>query len=123
MRMPLACKLKLWGIDSVVASIQTDGVTATEETRWAARFATTALTRFQSDTTKARMLADGELIHGNAGALFRDAARAKALTPADIQRVARQYLGARRLVLSIVPSGQLDEVSKPSLPFINLTPR
>jgi hypothetical protein len=36
--------------------------------------------------------------------------------------VARQYLGAGRVVLSMVPAGKLDQVSRPSLPYTNVTP-
>jgi zinc protease len=36
----------------------------------------------------------------------KDLERFRSLTPADIQRVAKQYLQARRVVLSIVPQGK-----------------
>jgi zinc protease len=36
----------------------------------------------------------------------RDLDRYRSLTPADIQRVARQYLAQHRVVLSVVPQGQ-----------------
>jgi zinc protease len=51
-----------------------------------------------------------------------DLVRAQAVTPADVQRVARQYLGTGRVVLSMVPAGKLDQVSRPNLPFTNVTP-
>ncbi len=38
----------------------------------------------------------------------QDLARARAVTPADIQRVARRYLGGHRVVLSIVPQGKTE---------------
>ncbi len=44
---------------------------------------------------------------GDAGYAQRDLARYRALTPADIQRVAREYLADRnRIAISIVPTGQ-----------------
>ena len=36
-----------------------------------------------------------------------------ALTPADVQRVAKRYLSAARVVMSMVPAGKLDLISKP----------
>ena len=46
---------------------------------------------------------------------------AEAVTPADVERVARQYLTPGRVVLSMVPAGHLDLVSKPSKPYANVT--
>jgi predicted Zn-dependent peptidase len=37
-----------------------------------------------------------------------------AVTPADVQRVAKKYLTKGRVVLSIVPMGKQDQASKPS---------
>jgi zinc protease len=46
---------------------------------------------------------------GDPGFAERDLARYHALTPADIQRVAREYLATRnRVVINIVPEGRLD---------------
>jgi zinc protease len=46
---------------------------------------------------------------GDPGAAERDLARYRALTPADIQRVAQQYLaGKNRVVISIVPQGKTE---------------
>ncbi|HEX2076462.1 MAG TPA: pitrilysin family protein, partial [Longimicrobium sp.] len=46
---------------------------------------------------------------GDPGFAERDLARYRALTPADIQRVARQYLdGKNRVVISIVPQGRTE---------------
>jgi hypothetical protein len=35
------------------------------------------------------------------------------VTPADVKRVANQYLTKGRIVLSVVPMGQIDQASKP----------
>jgi hypothetical protein len=39
-----------------------------------------------------------------------------------VQRVAKKYLGAGRVVLSMVPAGKLDMIAKPNLPYTNVTP-
>jgi len=38
----------------------------------------------------------------------KDAARYESVTQADVQRVARTYLGQHKLVLTIVPEGKRD---------------
>lgn len=108
-------------IDSVVTSVQSDGVTPPELRRWMAAFRTTSLTALQGVSSKAMRLADGATIQGNPGAVFAEVERAQKLTPAEVQRVARKYLIANRIVMSIVPAGKLDQVSKPNEPYVNVT--
>lgn len=56
---------------------------------------------------KADQLNDYDYYAGEPGFAARDLARYRALTPADIQRVAREYLqGKNRIVLSFVPQGK-----------------
>ena len=56
---------------------------------------------------KADQLNDYLYYTGDAGAVSRDLARYRAVTPADVQRVARQYLaGPNHVVLSFVPQGK-----------------
>jgi zinc protease len=58
---------------------------------------------------KADRLNDYLYYAGNAGYAEQDLARYRALTPADIQRVARQYLAGRpRVIISIVPQGKTE---------------
>jgi zinc protease len=58
---------------------------------------------------KADQLNDYEYFAGDPDFAARDLARYRALTPADIQRVARQYLqGKNRIVLSFVPQGHTE---------------
>jgi zinc protease len=45
-----------------------------------------------------------------------------AVTPAQLARVARSYLAAGRVVLSMVPAGRLDLASRPDLPYSVVTP-
>jgi zinc protease len=107
--------------DSVVASARNDGVTALELKRWVAPFVTASLAQMQADSLKANKLADGAMMQGSPGAWFNDVVLARKLTPADLQRVARKYLGAQRVVMSIVPAGKLELISKPTEPYVNVT--
>jgi hypothetical protein len=44
-----------------------------------------------------------------------------ALTAADVRRVARQYLARPHVVMSMIPAGKLDLISRPELPYTNVT--
>jgi zinc protease len=51
---------------------------------------------------------------GDPDHVAEDLARYRALTPADIQRVAREYLeGKHRIVISIVPQGRTELAARP----------
>ncbi len=63
--------------------------------------------RLETVENKAEQLNDYLYYTGDAGYVGRDIARYRAVTPADVQRVARQYLAGRNhLVLSYVPQGK-----------------
>jgi len=57
------------------------------------------------------VLLDGSVFHGDANRFKRDYAKLKAVSADDIKRVANKYLGAGRVVLSIVPLGKADQAS------------
>jgi zinc protease len=58
---------------------------------------------------KANQLNDYDYYAHDPGFVGRDLARYRAVTPADVQRVARQYLqGKNRIVLSFVPTGKTE---------------
>ena len=59
------------------------------------------------------MLLNGSAFHGNAAYYKKNYAGIKAITAADVKRVANTYLLPGRVVLSIVPQGKLDQASKP----------
>jgi zinc protease len=66
-------------------------------------------------------LAEGQTFFADPLHYQADLRATEAVAPADVQRVAEQYLTAGRLVLSMVPAGKLDLVSKPSLSYENAT--
>ena len=108
-------------IDSVVASVQTEGVAPTELRRWVAAFRTTSLIGMQSVAVKAQNFGDAMTMQANPLGIFGEVERAQKLTPDDLRRVARKYLVPQRIVMSVVPAGKLDQISKPSEPFTNVT--
>lgn len=108
-------------VDSVVASIRKDGVTDSELRRWGASYRMQKLTAMQSVQTKAQDLGDAALNQGDPLANFKVMERAQLLRPADVLAAARKYLTPERVVLSVVPPGKLNLISKPELPFANVT--
>ena len=110
-------------VDSVVSEIRDTGVRPDELRRWLATYSVSSVTSSQSDAAKARLLEEGESIYRSPAAVFKDIDEARRLTPADIQRVARKYIATPRVVMSIVPAGKLELVSKPAESFTNVTRR
>ncbi|HYH80201.1 MAG TPA: pitrilysin family protein [Longimicrobium sp.] len=68
---------------------------------------TAFVSNLETVQNKADQLNDYDYFAGDPGFAARDLARYRALTPADIQRVAREYLqGKNHIVLSFVPQGK-----------------
>jgi zinc protease len=109
-------------VDSVIAQVKTAPLSAAEVQRVKNYAVVSTITGFQFRLARAERLAQGEVFEHDPLSYRTNLARQQAVTPAEVQRVARQYLGAGRVVLSMVPAGKLDQVSKPSLPFRNVTP-
>ena len=109
--------------DSVVASIKANGVTETEVRRWVASYRLQALTNMQSVTQVVANVGDGALNAKNPLAFYQMADRAQRVTPAEVQAAARKYLTGDRVVVSIIPTGKFDLISKPNLPYTNATPK
>jgi len=109
-------------IDSVIAAVKAGPLTPAEVQRVKNYAAVSTVTGLQFRIARAEQLASGLVFDGDPLSYRTDLTRAQAVTPAEVQRVARQYLGAGRVVLSMVPAGKLDQVSRPNLPYTNVTP-
>ena len=71
--------------------------------------------RLASTLGKANQLNDYNTFRGKANLFNEDLARSRAVTAADIKRVASQYLVNKpKVVLSIVPNGQTDLAAQPT---------
>jgi hypothetical protein len=81
-----------------------------------------AITQLQTRAARADTLAHGELFAQDPVAYAKQVNATFALAPSDIQRVAKRYLSAARVVMSMVPAGKLDLISRPELPYTNVTP-
>lgn len=109
-------------VDSTIASLATTPITSREIARFNAANAVRAAISLQTRFARADTLAHDQIFAGDPTAYATQAARAQRLTPAEVQRVARKYLTPSRVVMSLVPAGMLDLVSRPDLPYVNVTP-
>jgi zinc protease len=109
-------------VDSVIAGVKSASLTAKEVQRFKNYNTVQTITGLQFTQAKGEQLAQGETLDRNPTSFVDDLGRYAAVTPADVQRVAKRYLGAGRVVLSMVPTGKLDMIAKPELPYTNATP-
>ena len=100
--------------DSIIAHLKQEGPTAEELAKTAAGVEFGFVSQLQSNLGKADILNDGLVFHGDAGRFKRDYVKFKTVTAADVKRVANKYLGAGRVVLSVVPLGKSDQASMAS---------
>jgi zinc protease len=101
--------------DSIIARIKADGPTADEIKRSKAGMELQFLTGLEENLGKAFELGSNQAYWSDPSHGFTtDYTMAKAVTAADVKRVANKYLGSGRIVLSVVPTGKLDMASKPA---------
>ena len=96
-------------IDSLVrvelARVEKDAITSRELARVQTSTRSEFLPALATDLGKAELLNEYNYFVGNPDYVQRDAARYDAVTRADVQRVARLYLGKPKVVLTVVPEG------------------
>jgi predicted Zn-dependent peptidase len=110
-------------VDSVIAGLATAPPTADELARFNAANVVTATTSLQIKLARADTLAHDQVFAGDPVFYAAQANDALRLTPADVRRVAAKYLTPSRVVMNLVPAGQLGTISKPEVPFVNVTPQ
>jgi zinc protease len=110
-------------IDSVLADIKTGAISDAELRPYKLATAVIGVSTLQLRAARADTLVQGEAYAGDPIAYARQAERTLRLTPIDVSAVARKYLTTERVVMSLIPAGKLDLISKPALPYTNVTPR
>ena len=103
---------KVADIDKIVrteiANIIDKGITTRELQRAQNSYKASFLDRLASVLGKADQLNSYNYFAGTPDYVQQDAARYERVTAADVQRVARKYLGKPKVVLTVVPEGKKD---------------
>jgi zinc protease len=99
--------------DSVIERLKREGPTAEEVQRATTGIEYGFVSTLEDNLGKAELLLSGSVYHGDAGYYRTQYSRMRGVTATDVKRVANTYLGAGRVVLSIVPQGKIDQASKP----------
>jgi zinc protease len=100
--------------DAVIDRLKSEGPTAEEIRKALAGQELSFLRGLESNLGKAMQLCDSAGFHGDAGYFRTDYQKYQAVTAADVKRVADKYLTRSRIELSVVPTGKLDQASKPA---------
>jgi zinc protease len=98
--------------DAVIERLKREGPTAEEVQKATAGEELSFVRGLESNLGKTFQLLNGAVFHGDPGHFRIDYQKTLAVTPADVQRVANKYLTGGRIVLSVVPPGQVDQASK-----------
>lgn len=101
-------------VDAILERFKAEGPTAEEMTKALAGTEYGFVSGLESMLGKAELLLRGSVFHGDPGYYKKLYTGIKAVTAADVKRVANKYFTKERVVLSIVPMGKLDQAAKPS---------
>jgi zinc protease len=100
-------------VDSLIERFKAEGPTADELKRATAGAEYNFVSGLESNFGKAEALLQGSVFFDDPGYFRRALAKIKAVTAADVKRVANKYLTPGRVVLSVVPLGKPELGSKP----------
>lgn len=100
--------------DGIIETLKAQGPTTEEMQKASAGLELNFVAGLQSDLNKAFILADGAGFHNSPAYVETEYQKMLGVTAADVKRVANTYLTAGRVVLSVVPTGKLDQASKPN---------
>lgn len=114
-------------VDEEIARVGQQGVTTRELERAKNTIRARFLDRLASVNGKAELLNMYNYFAGTPDYVRQDATRYDAVTAADVQRVARQYLARPKVVLTVVPEGRRDLAlgaapARPARVRINVNP-
>lgn len=109
-------------IDSTLTSFDANPVTAEEVSRFQNYMKVQMVLGLDGAMNKAELLLDGQVFHGDPLHYMKSIQQSLDITPQDVMAAAKKYLTTGRVVLSMVPAGQLDQISKPDQSYQNVTP-
>ena len=109
-------------VDSVMPTIASAPPSDVEIARLRNYLLVDRITNLQSALRKSEAIGLSELYFSDPHRYAKDARAIMSVEPSDIQRVAKRFFGSGRLVISMVPAGKLDLISRPDKPYVNVTP-
>ncbi|HMG12353.1 MAG TPA: pitrilysin family protein, partial [Gemmatimonadaceae bacterium] len=93
-------------VKTEIANVISNGIAPRELQRAQNLYKASFLNRLASNLGKAEVLNSYNYFIGNPDFVQQDAARYEHVTAADVQRVAKTYLGRPKIVLTVVPEGK-----------------
>ena len=109
-------------VDSAMASIESSPPTSAEVERLRNYLLVDRITNLQSVLRKSETIGVSELYFGDPHHYVQDTRAVMSVKPENVQRAARRFFGEGRVVISMVPAGKLDLISRPDRPYTNVTP-
>lgn len=110
-------------IDSTLTSLASDAPpTAQEITRYKSQETLSLVLQLESAMRKAEILLQGQVFDGDPLEYVKETERSLDVKPADVTRVLRKYLTRGRVVLSMVPAGQLGLAADTTKAYVIATP-
>ena len=109
-------------VDSALASFDARPISAADLDAFKRSNAVKAITRLETRAERADTLAQGEIFAHDPVAYAKQLNSTFEITAADVQRVVKRYLSGAHIVMNMVPAGKLDLISRPDLPYTNVTP-
>ncbi len=95
-------------VQAEISNVINNGISPRELQRAQNLYKASFLNRLASVLGKAEILNSYNYLVGNPDFVQQDAARYERVTAADVQRVAKTYLGRPKIVLTVVPEGKKD---------------
>ena len=109
-------------VDSTLLALAKTGPTAAEVDGYKNAIKLFSVVQLDGSLTRADLLLDGQVYHGDPHYYMKDIERALAMTATEVATVQRRYLTRGRVVMSMVPGGQLAAAADTSKPYTRLVP-
>jgi zinc protease len=108
-------------VDSVVDAAVATPPSDSEVARAKNYLVVGTITGLEAVDRRGETMAAGQTFFADPLHYLTDLREQQAVTAADVHRVAQRYLTSARVVLSMVPAGKVNQASRPTEPFTNVT--
>jgi len=108
-------------VDSVLAAFSDQSIPSAHLEAFRRANAVNAITSLETRAARADTLAHGEVFAGDPVFYAKQLSAAAGLTSSEIARAVHRYLGANGVVVSMIPAGRVELISKPELPYTRVS--